>query len=77
MDVIICNSMMPSLLTLNTHVGNFKINSIENVIKAKSSYKFRRNEDDGSYGTETNVYARAKDMLDFQELKNLNFNYGR
>lgn len=78
MDVIISDKMMPSLLSFTCHVGTFKVNSIQNVIEAKASYKFRYNERaaDG-YGDETNLYARAKDMLDFQQLKNLNFNFGK
>lgn len=74
LDVIISNNMMPSLLSFTCTAGTFKVNSIENVIKAKASYKFRRNEETVDYSNEINQYARAKDMLDFQHLKNINFN---
>lgn len=74
MDVIICKDSTPCLLSFTCSVGTFKVNSVENIIKAKRSYKFRYNEDTCEYGSETNTYARTKDMLDFQQLKNINFN---
>lgn len=74
MDVIISKDSIGPLLSFNHDTGNFKVNSIFEVVRAKASYKFRRNEDGPDYSNETNTYARAKDMIDFQQLKNINFN---
>lgn len=74
MDIIISKQYMPPLLSIQFDSGYFKVNSIMNVIEAKASYKFRRNEDGPDYTNETNTYARAKDMVDLQQLKNINFN---
>lgn len=74
LDVIVTNDPIGPLLSMNCSAGSFKINSIFEVIRAKASYKFRRNEDGPDYTNETNTYARAKDMIDFQQLKNINFN---
>lgn len=46
----------------------FKIQSVENVISAKASYYFKSKKDGLTY------YSRIKDAVDFQNLKNLNFN---
>lgn len=74
MDVIISKDPIGPLLLFNHDTGSFKVNSIFEVVHAKASYKFRRNEDGPDYTNETNTYARAKDMVDFQQLKNINFN---
>jgi hypothetical protein len=74
MDVIIAKEYIGPLLSFNYEGGSFKVNSIFEVIRAKASYKSRRNEDGPDYTNETNTYARAKDMVDFQQLKNINFN---
>jgi len=74
LDVIISNLPMENLLTFSCSAGDFKVNTIQGVIEAKASYKFRRNEETVDYANEICLYARAKDMLDFQQLKNINFN---
>lgn len=50
------------------HSLMIKVQSINKVIAAKRSYRLRRDEGLGQY-------SRTKDFLDFQNLKNLNFNY--
>lgn len=47
---------------------NLKIQSVENVIHAKASYYFKSKKDGLTF------YSRIKDAIDFQNLKNLNFN---
>ena len=75
LDIIIETENKPQGLLLTTFstkdgIIYIPIQSIENVVKAKSSYKFRVHDDNS-----TLEYARLKDLKDLIELKNINFNY--
>ena len=70
MDILVETVQAPSdLLFADIRGVRYRIQSIDEVIKAKSSYEFHMNDKGESTG-----YARAKDLRDFLLLKNHNFN---
>ena len=69
LDVIVSNEEMPKdLLSYDFLEGKLKIQSIHNIVKAKSGY-LHKVDNRGSCW-----YISEKDSKDLQQLKNLNFN---
>lgn len=68
-----------SLLTVKIGAYSYPVQSIKRVIEAKASYSFSHSgkelpKDGGGEPLKLKKYMRAKDLVDFLELKNLNFN---
>lgn len=65
-----------NLLRMTSKKTSWPIQSIRRVIEAKASYSFSHGKKIGEGETEAELvkYMRAKDLIDFLDLKNLNFN---
>lgn len=70
-----------SLLTMKFGSLTIPIQSIRRVIEAKASYSFGHSgtelPKEGGEPLKLQKYMRAKDLIDFLDLKNLNFNVGK
>lgn len=69
LDIIISEEETPkNLLSLNLLDIDFKIQSVENIVKAKASYLHKVD------GRGSSKFISQKDAIDLQNLKSLNFN---
>lgn len=71
MDIIVENSIIPTNLLYYRYGCSdimYKVQNIYNIIEAKNSYKIKSNENP------LIKYIRGKDLEDFIDLKNSNFN---
>ena len=69
-DILISKIPVPENLLYYNFDGTFyKVQSVSGTIDAKRSYYYERNEND-----KTSKYVRNKDVEDFIDLKNSNFN---